>query len=667
MQEARAGLHERARGLERVLRVDGLVGEVALAQADGPPVADVHGRQEDHRPDEVRQQPKPVGPGLLRVELDAVHGRPGHGADELAPVGRHPEHVAPGPGAGRERVHVVEGRRVGEPGGQLGVGAPGDRVPADVRHLETVHVELLDRALEQADALPAAELGRALEQQLHPQADPEHGPARLDELAQQVVVAEPAHLLHGLREGADAGQHHAVRAADTLVVARDLGLGAHVLERLLGRAQVAHAVVEDRDARHRTPFVDGTPVSVGSSATASAQRPREGLEGGLDHVVGVGARLDPHVQRELRAVRDGAHELLGEVGLEARDLAGGQLALEGAERTAGDVDRAARPRLVHRHRRLPEALDARAVAERLVERLAEHDPGVLHRVVRAGLEVALRTDVEVEAAVSGDRVEQVVEEADAGRAPALAGAVEPERQLDAGLAGRAGDVGSASHEVIRSRRPSRLFPACGAPSTPRGRGSPRPVPVRRRRVPGGAGASPGNDTRAIRRRKVAARERALEARGPAGGQHVVGPGHVVAEGGAGTGADEHAAGRAHLAGERLRLLADELEVLRRDPLGQPEPRATRVRRPDHLELRVGHARALGREPLDCRDDGVEERPVVAISAPRRLSAPCSAWASRSSATSSGSAPSEARTISSLGPAMPSMPTWPTTWRLASCT
>jgi hypothetical protein len=37
----------------------------------------------------------------------------------------------------------------------------------------------------------------------------------------------------------------------------------------------------------------------------------------------------------------------------------------------------------------------------------------------------------------GERVEQVVEEADAGGARALAAAVERERQLDAGLRGRA--------------------------------------------------------------------------------------------------------------------------------------------------------------------------------------------------------------------------------------
>ena len=47
--------------------------------------------------------------------------------------------------------------------------------------------------------------------------------------------------------------------------------------------------------------------------------------------------------------------------------------------------------------------------------------------------------------------------------------------------------------------------------------------------------------------------------------------------------------------------------------------------------------------------------------------PCSAWAFRSSASASTSAPADAITVRSLGPAKPSMPTTPATCRLASWT
>ena len=89
-----------------------------------------------------------------------------------------------------------------------------------------------------------------------------------------------------------------------------------------------------------------------------------------------------------RAVaRDRAEELLGQLVLEAADRRpGGSVEpVERAERPARDVDRAGGARLVHRHDGGAVADDAGAVAERLVERLAEHDAGVLDGVVRARL------------------------------------------------------------------------------------------------------------------------------------------------------------------------------------------------------------------------------------------------------------------------------------------
>jgi hypothetical protein len=49
MQEARARVNERARGLQRVVGVDRLLVEVALAEPHRLPVADVHRREQDHR------------------------------------------------------------------------------------------------------------------------------------------------------------------------------------------------------------------------------------------------------------------------------------------------------------------------------------------------------------------------------------------------------------------------------------------------------------------------------------------------------------------------------------------------------------------------------------------------------------------------------------------
>src|SRR5205807_2926654 len=115
----------------------------------------------------------------------------------------------------------------------------------------------------------------------------------------------------------------------------------------------------------------GDSALAGIAGDRLAQRARERLEGGLDHVVRVAASLDAQVQSELRRVGQCAKELLRELVLESARSARRKLRLERGERTAGHVDGAARTRLVHGHGRRAEARYARAVAERAVERLAQ--------------------------------------------------------------------------------------------------------------------------------------------------------------------------------------------------------------------------------------------------------------------------------------------------------
>ena len=233
--------------------------------------------------------------------------------------------------------------------------------------------------------------------------------------------------------------------------------------------------------------------------------------------------------------------------------------LEQRVRAAGDVDRAGRARLVHRHDGVAVAVDPAAVAERLVERLAEHDARVLDRVVRAGLQVA------------GDLARR-------------------------GPAGRGGRAGRACGR--RSRRPVARVPApvperpsvsetsvspvlrlivavrvtgedsdARAPSTRRGRRSPRPRrSARRRRASAGAASCDPDLGHAAP--EVADVEAGGEARGALGRQRVVRARDVVAERGAGCVADEQAAGGADARRERLGRVARQLQVLGRERLGE---------------------------------------------------------------------------------------------------
>src|SRR4051794_34528162 len=109
-------------------------------------------------------------------------------------------------------------------------------------------------------------LGRGLEQQLHAEADAQQRHAGGDALDQLLAEAAGLEVAHRLRKRADAGQHDRGGVAD---VGRDHGLRAHVRQRLLHAAAVAHAVVGDRDHEFSVPFVDGTPVSSGSIETAA--------------------------------------------------------------------------------------------------------------------------------------------------------------------------------------------------------------------------------------------------------------------------------------------------------------------------------------------------------------------------------------------------------------
>ena len=170
----------------------------------------------------------------------------------------------------------------------------------------------------------------------------------------------------------------------------------------------------------------------------------------------------------------------------------------------------------------------------------------------------------------------------------------------------------------------------------------------------------------MRRRNVAGGQRALEARGAARGQHVVGAGDVVAERGARAAADEHAAGARHPTGQRLGLVADQLEVLGRD-LARPA-RAPRARRSHGDRLRARPRRrsaARGARRSTSADDRLEQLAVRRDQPQRAVLAVLGLGEQVERDQLAGRRRSSATTTSSLGPARPSMPTSPTTWRLAS--
>jgi hypothetical protein len=108
-------------------------------------------------------------------------------------------------------------------------------------------------------------------------------------------------------------------------------------------------------------------------------------------------------------------------------------------RPADEVDRGRPPGLVHRHGRVAVAGDPFPPAERLVEGVTESSEHVLGRVVLVHAEIAGRQQLEVEARLEGEQGQQMVEEADTGRDPGAAAAVQVEREAQRRLGARADD------------------------------------------------------------------------------------------------------------------------------------------------------------------------------------------------------------------------------------
>jgi hypothetical protein len=123
-------------------------------------------------------------------------------------------------------------------------------------------------------ARPPPALAAALEEQLEAEAHAEERRAGRDALEHRGPQAGLLEPRGRVAERADAGQHHAGGAADLRGALRDAYVGPAARECLGDAGEVAHAVVDDGDARRgvvrirrahglgqSVPLVDGTASS----------------------------------------------------------------------------------------------------------------------------------------------------------------------------------------------------------------------------------------------------------------------------------------------------------------------------------------------------------------------------------------------------------------------
>ena len=107
-------------------------------------------------------------------------------------------------------------------------------------------------------------------------------------------------------------------------------------------------------------------------------------------------------------------EFLEQFGIDDANLVPGEAHLPDQVGPVAQVDRGANQRLVHRHIGVAKADHARIAAHGFLERLAQHDADIFHRVVLVDVEVALGLHVNVHGGVLGKAFQHVVEEAHAG-------------------------------------------------------------------------------------------------------------------------------------------------------------------------------------------------------------------------------------------------------------
>ena len=197
---------------------------------------------------EVVQDAEPDRPGLLGVELGAPHrtafGRRRHRAAVVADCRGVIAHL------GRVGVDEVNPRGTGEIG-QEGGGSSRHRL-----ELVPLHLRVFDTGRQQPDHAgqdPEARFGRVLVgplvEQLESDADPEEGHATVDGRCGGTVQTGRAEGLGAPTERPHPGKDDSVGVGSLIGVVDQAGVGAQMLEGLLGRPEVADAVVEDGDHR----------------------------------------------------------------------------------------------------------------------------------------------------------------------------------------------------------------------------------------------------------------------------------------------------------------------------------------------------------------------------------------------------------------------------------
>ena len=143
--------------------------------------------------------------------------------------------------------------------------------------------------------------------------------------------------------------------------------------------------------------------------------------------------MDICTRSRCEAVEEVVHQLR----LQVADHAHAHFQINDGVRAATEIDGGHGQRFIHRHDEVASAVDPLAIAEGFEHRLTQHDADVLDRVMLIDVEIAGRSERQVEAAVPCEQLEHVVEEANPGPHVVAALTVNGQRPRDLRLGGLA--------------------------------------------------------------------------------------------------------------------------------------------------------------------------------------------------------------------------------------
>src|SRR4051812_17018459 len=129
-----------------------------------------------------------------------------------------------------------------------------------------------------------------------------------------------------------------------------------------------------------------------------------------------------------RADRKPFEEVVDEFGLQIADPRRLYTEIDDSVRPTAKVDRRDRQRLVHRHDEIAGAVDPAPIAQGFRDRFSERDAEVFDGMVLIDVEIALRVDGQIEAAVPREQLEHVVQKPDTGPDLVLTAAIERDPQ-----------------------------------------------------------------------------------------------------------------------------------------------------------------------------------------------------------------------------------------------